>query len=108
MENKTLTADEVIKHIGDWWGNNIVKDGPDDTAPVIAQLNGFLSEGCGFGIYKNEDMGHPAVGEIRIMKFGEGCTYTSAEEMTERLPDTQYGIGWRYVLRGVYEGEQLH
>lgn len=47
--------------------------------------------------YQNKDLGHPGCGHIQYLKCGEGCTYS---EPPGRYPDTDYGIGWRYLLKG--------
>jgi hypothetical protein len=47
--------------------------------------------------YQNHDLGHHAIGSLRFLAIGPGCTFKTPPE---RLPDTKEVIGWRYILVG--------
>lgn len=48
--------------------------------------------------YQNHDLGHPELGHLRFLQVGPECTY---QEAPERYPDSQYGLGWRYLRVGI-------
>ena len=47
--------------------------------------------------YRNHDLGHYDAGHMRFLKYGPDCTL---KEPPQRYPDTDQGIGWRYVYIG--------
>jgi len=47
--------------------------------------------------YQNHDLGHPGIGHLQFLAVGPGCTFKTPPE---RYPDTQHGLGWRYILVG--------
>lgn len=53
--------------------------------------------GGSWAVFRNEAMDSSGYGHEQFIKYGEGCTY---EKIPERCPDTSYGAGWKYVLRG--------
>jgi len=50
-----------------------------------------------WAVYQNHDLGHPELGCLHFLAFGEGRTYNLPPN---KYPDTQHGIGWRYQLVG--------
>jgi len=47
--------------------------------------------------YQSHDMSSRTLGDLQFLQCGEGRTYITPPE---RMPDTQHGLGWRYVLVG--------
>jgi hypothetical protein len=47
--------------------------------------------------YQNHDLGHRELGHLQFLAVGPGCTF---KEPPPRCPDTQHGLGWRYLLVG--------
>lgn len=50
-----------------------------------------------WAVYENQDMGHSQAGHLQFLKVGKRCTFKVAPE---RMPDTERGLGWRYVFIG--------
>jgi len=47
--------------------------------------------------YQNHDLGHFNIGHLQFLAVGPGCTF---KEPPRTAPDTQHGLGWRYILVG--------
>lgn len=47
--------------------------------------------------YQNHELGHPHLGSLRFLAIGPNQTFGVPPV---RYPDTQYGIGWRYLFVG--------
>ena len=54
--------------------------------------------GKGWAVYQNMDMGHPDLGRLQFLQYGEGCTHVTPPS---RCPDTHVGSGWRYCYIGL-------
>jgi hypothetical protein len=50
-----------------------------------------------FAAYQNIDLSSSGLGHMEFLKFGGNCTFKSPPE---KMPDTRYGLGWRYWLVG--------
>jgi hypothetical protein len=47
--------------------------------------------------YQNDVMDSHGGGDRQYMKVGEGCTHA---EPPPHMPDTQYGMGWKFRFKG--------
>lgn len=65
---------------------------PDDFA-----LKQMRDRGGVWGAYQNVALDSADLGDLRFLQIGPTNTYKTAPE---RYPDTQFGIGWRYVHVG--------
>lgn len=107
----TFSADDVRAEIakrypGDFYGIEYAIDA--DTA----QINLWLGRGDKLAVYVNQDLGHPDLGNTFFASYGSPDAQFEverAEDLPARFPDSLApgGIGWRYILAGVYEGEML-
>ena len=50
--------------------------------------------------YQNHDLGHYDIGHLYFLAVGSKNTYTEAPA---RMPDTNLGIGWRYIKVGTVD-----
>lgn len=48
--------------------------------------------------FENHAMDSSLRGHLQFIMFGEGCTY---ETCPEKMPDTEFDLGWKYVFVGV-------
>ena len=64
---------------------------------VLAILRQRLKPGQAWFAYQNHAMDSASLGDLQFLCCGPGCTFT---EPPQRMPDTQHGLGWRYVLVG--------
>ncbi len=77
-----------------------------DAAGIRTTINRWLERGDGAAIYENQELGHPGLGEARIVSYGS--TLAQLEGLpSERLPDIGTSINWRYGLVGTYRGGKL-
>jgi len=67
---------------------------PDVGEEALAAMR---KRGGTWAAYQNMDMGHPDLGGVRCLKIGPDCTFHGPPD---RMPDTQHGIGWRYLHVG--------
>ena len=77
-----------------------------------AKINMWLDRGDKVVVYVNQDLGHPDLGNTFIASYGSPDAQfevESAEDLPYRFPDSlaPSGIGWRYIIAGVYEGGPL-
>jgi hypothetical protein len=68
--------------------------GPKVDAEALQQMR---RRGGNWAVFQNHAMDSAALGGLRFLQFGEDCTFKVAPK---RYPDTQYGIGWKYLLVG--------
>lgn len=68
-----------------------------DEKPSAEALATMRERGGTWAAYECHALDSSEVGQLRFLAFGEGRTFAEAPE---RMPDTQHGIGWRYVLVG--------
>lgn len=61
-------------------------------------LEQMKERGGNWAAYCNMDMGHPNLGHLKFIKWGEGCTLSEAPK--PRLPDFPNAINWRYQYVG--------
>ena len=47
--------------------------------------------------YQSMDMSSATLGDLRFLQVGAGRTF---EVAPDRYPDTQFGIGWRFLFVG--------
>ena len=64
---------------------------------VLAKLQAQHKSGCAWITYQNHDLGHHALGDSRFLLVGPGATFASPPRC---YPDTQFGLGWRYLPVG--------
>jgi hypothetical protein len=98
---KQFTADEVWEILGEFEGGPTV---------IINTINGWLERGDGVAVYRNQDLGHPDVGHLKLMSYGSVLAQIESDEPPTTLPDIGNAINWRYQLEGVYRsgvGSQL-
>ena len=74
---------------------------------AVDRVNVWLARGDGVAVYQNQDMGHPALGETRLVSYGSPTAQLETDDPPVRLPDIGYAINWRYQLVGVYRGSVL-
>ena len=105
-----LTSDEVIELLE----RIFPYEHPDGEGLEIAvwKINAWISRGDHVAVYENQDLGHPLLGDIKFASYGSHAAQLeveTAEELPARLPDgiPKGAINWRYLLKGVYEGEML-
>jgi hypothetical protein len=53
--------------------------------------------GCDLFAYQSHDMSSRTQGDLQFLQCGLGRTYS---EPPAPMPDTEYGLGWRYLLVG--------
>lgn len=70
------------------------KDAAQISEDALEQMK---SQGGDWYAYQNHDMGHPYLGHLQFLQVGPECTY---KKPPGQYPDTQQGIGWRYLLVG--------
>jgi hypothetical protein len=64
---------------------------------VMAILRERLKDGQRWAAYQNHAMDSASLGHLQFLKVGPGCTFEIAPE---RMPDSQYIIGWKYLHVG--------
>ncbi len=69
----------------------------------LKTLNRLRKVGGTWAAYENQDFSHPSLGEMKFLRFGEGCTFE--EPPKPRLPDTANEIHWRHQFVGVVDLE---
>ena len=69
-----------------------------EARPTDEALQQMRERGGNWCAYQNHDLGSIEIGGLRFLQVGPGCTY---QKPPERYPDTQFGLGWRYLLVGV-------
>lgn len=74
----------------------------DERALAQMRENSKGREEVRWAAYRNKDLGSAAVGELRFLLVGKDCTYTEAPP---RYPDTDFGLGWRYLMIGYVDLE---
>lgn len=69
-----------------------------DGAPDPEALTQMRERGGKWCAFQNHDLGHPEVGNLRFLQYGgTGSTFATPPD---RYPDTQHGLGWRYLHCG--------
>lgn len=75
---------------------------PAELHEVWYKIQTWLNRGDGAAVYENHDLGHPQLGEPRIVSWGsEAAAFDAATEpgqLPEILPDWPGQINWRYAL----------
>jgi hypothetical protein len=66
----------------------------------IAQMKG---RGGYWAAYQNHAMDSSALGHLRFLRVGLGCTFITPPKT---YPDTQFGTGWAYVYVGMVDLEK--
>ncbi len=61
---------------------------------ALAQMH---ERGGRWAAYQNHDLGSAEIGRLMFLQVGPGRTF---EEPPKRYPDTQHGLGWRYLFVG--------
>lgn len=61
-------------------------------------LEHMKKQGGNWAAYCNMDLGHPDLGHLKFIKWGEDCTL--AEAPKPKLPDFPNTINWRYQYVG--------
>lgn len=70
--------------------------------PATLQAMRDMSEGGTWYAYQNRALDSASLGHLQFLKVGPTCTY---KEPPARMPDTQAGLGWRYILVGMVDLE---
>lgn len=79
----------------------LIADNFDGYEPIQNVVTRWLDRGDGAAIYINEDLGHPDVGDMRIISFGSDESQLPGDTPPQMCPDIGNTIGWRYQLRGM-------
>lgn len=74
---------------------------------AVDRVNVWLGRGDGLAVYQNQDMSHPALGEIQLVSYGSPAAQLETDDPPTRLPDIGRAINWRYQLVAVYRGPVL-
>lgn len=64
---------------------------------VLEILRTRLKPGQRWAAYQNHAMDSAGLGHLQFLCVGDDCTFSSAPE---RMPDSQHGLGWRYLHVG--------
>lgn len=67
---------------------------PTIDAEALKQMR---ERGGSWAIYQNVALDSADLGNLRFLQVGPSNTF---KEAPERYPDTQFGVGWRYVHVG--------
>lgn len=81
----------------------------DLVAAARESVNRWIGRGDHVAVYENHDFGSLWAGEKRLVSFGSPTAQLeveTVEELPSRLPDIGGAIGWRYLLIGVYTGDE--
>jgi hypothetical protein len=65
-----------------------------------ATVQGWLDNGKGCAVYRNQDLGHVDLGHRQFVSFGTPEAQIETPEPPSRLPDIGGAINWRYALEG--------
>lgn len=67
--------------------------------PTISSeaLETMRSRGGDWFAFQSHDMSSATLGDLQFLQCGPECTYKTPPE---RMPDTQHGLGWRFLLVG--------
>jgi hypothetical protein len=74
--------------------------GDDKAAPKALQkmkASPYNFEDTKWIAFQNHDLGHYDIGHLMFLAVGSKNTFTT---VPQRMPDSQLGIGWRYVPVG--------
>ena len=63
-------------------------------------LKQMQTRGGEWAAYQNHELGNRDLGDLRFLQVGESCTFKTPPA---KYPDTQYGIGWRYLFVGMVD-----
>lgn len=89
MSVKLLTVDEL---------HGVAETiGGDDAVAVVDR---WLDRGDGAAVYQNHDLGHPELGQTKIVSYGSEAAQLECAAPPVRLPDIGGEINWRYMLVG--------
>jgi hypothetical protein len=69
---------------------------------VMSILRERLKTGQRWAAYQNHALDSANLGHLQFLKVGPDCTFETAPE---RMPDSQHGIGWRYLFVGFVNTE---
>lgn len=99
----TFTREEIVEmlsvqYVGDQSGEAVTD--------ALELIDMWTERGDGCAVYRNEEIGHPGMGNLKFVSFGG----TNAQipvpnpqgNPPDRLPDIGTDINWRYVLVGTY------
>jgi hypothetical protein len=80
--------------------------GPDHAPGALQLIRKWIARGDGAAIYTNHDLGHPHVGEPRIVSYGSPAAQLEVAEPPTQLPDgiPSGAINWRFRLDAVCGG----
>lgn len=83
---------------------DIVAQGHDGyRRQVDAFMDNVLGRGDSVLVYRNEDLGHPDLGDCRTLSYGSPAAYLEASQFQTpptTMPDTPHQVNWRYQLIG--------
>src|SRR5690242_2228153 len=68
-----------------------------DVRPSAEALQTMRARGGDCIAYQNHCFDSSSLGDLQFLQCGAGRTYVTPPP---RMPDTQHGIGWRYILVG--------
>jgi hypothetical protein len=91
----TFTADTFRAYVDKQYGSPMTGD-------ILTQVQHWLDRGDGAAAYENQELGHPGLGECRIVSYGSPAAQLETDTPPEQLPDMGGNVNWRYRLAGVY------
>lgn len=81
------------------------------TNDALGLIDSWIERGDGCAVYRNEDLGHAGMGNLKLVSFGGAAAQLPTSSAggpfhttpPSRLPDIGDQINWRYVLIGTYQ-----
>jgi hypothetical protein len=73
---------------------NILIGNPTISPEALATMR---ERGADWFAYQSHDMSSRTLGDLQFLQCGPSRTYS---EPPARMPDTEHGLGWRYLLVG--------
>jgi hypothetical protein len=67
-------------------------------------LRQMRERGGKWAAYENKALDSANCGHVQFLMYGEGCTY--GKPPPHYPADTEYGMGWRYLLAGLVDLER--
>lgn len=73
---------------------------PPIEAETLAAMRARVRPNTKWAAYQNITLDSSLLGHVQFLMFGEGCTHTAHPE---QMPDTAFGLGWKYRFIGLVD-----